>query len=724
MLLSTLRARTPAPSSVGAEADLFSCDVFDTLITRVVGNPSSLFLLLGRRLVAAGLIHSSAEAFNSARREANRRAHANGAGPRPLSAIYQELQFTLGLDDVATAAILEAEIVLEKELSRAIPGAAERLDRARNSGMRVAFLSDMYLDTAVMRSLLETHGLIAGDEPLYISCEMGCGKLTGEAFHRLSEREAVPLHRVLHYGNDPQRDVAAAVRAGARAEAFPAGNLNRYEQILESHSQHTDGLASLMSGASRLARLSVAARTPGDAALRDAAAGVGAPALVSYVLWVLLRARAMGLRRLYFVSRDGHVLRLIAQRLADRLNLDMELRYLHGGRKAWYVPALEDTRLEDLFWAVDYASADSSVASFLRRIGIEAAEVEEHLVELELPRSTWTLPRPPAEYATLWSIPQHGAIRELVLERARGRRAAVLGYFEQEGLLDDSDWALVDVGWSGRLLGAMNGILQTQGAAIPAAFFFARFATRERYSFPTVSIVPFMGDYHNRRGLCGRINELFLELFCGANHGTTVDYQRGAAGWEPVLSSQTHDALAEWGVGLVHDTITAFTDHLWLEPGTIDMAADMRPAIIEVFQNFIKAPTSTEAQAWGSYPFECGRNGTISATLATPLNLGQLPRILRTGGGEDEGRHRMVASQHTVDAATHPRHAAECAGTAAARWRCVARGEAAPRRFRRAEGDVTPRSKVNARGQREFSRRLLDRVCRERVLSPGSALCS
>jgi hypothetical protein len=31
---------------------------------------------------------------------------------------------------------------------------------------------------------------------------------------------------------------------------------------------------------------------------------------------------------------------------------------------------------------------------------------------------------------------------------------------------------------------------------------------------------------------------------------------------------------------------------------------------------------------------------------------------------------------------------------------------------------------LNARGQREFSRRLLDRVCRERVLSPGSALCS
>jgi hypothetical protein len=41
-------ATTPAASSAGADADLFSCDIFDTLITRVVGKPSSLFLLLGR----------------------------------------------------------------------------------------------------------------------------------------------------------------------------------------------------------------------------------------------------------------------------------------------------------------------------------------------------------------------------------------------------------------------------------------------------------------------------------------------------------------------------------------------------------------------------------------------------------------------------------------------------------------------------------------------------
>ncbi|CAN5707603.1 hypothetical protein BH23GEM11_BH23GEM11_06060 [soil metagenome] len=632
-MLQPFSARTnPRQGSIPSEADVFSCDVFDTLITRAVGQPSSLFLLLGRRVTAQGLIEGSAWAFSQARQEANRRANANGSGsPHNLRAIYDELQFALGLDDSTTQAILAAEVALEKDLSRAIPGAADRLARAREAGMRIVFLSDMYLDTTVVQSLLDAHGMMGDGEPLLISCETGYSKTSGQAFHRLAASEAVPVNRILHRGNDDRSDVAAAVRAGAGAEAFPAGNLNRYELAMEARAHQTDGLACLMAGASRLARLSVSARTPEEAALRDAAAGVGDPALVSYVLWVLQRARDLGLRRLYFLARDGRVLLLIAQRLVPRLGLDIELRYLHGGRQAWYVPSIIDVSPESVFWAIDYASENDGIETFLRRVGVEATDVEEQLGELGLPPSTWKTPRPPAEHDILWSIARHPVIRQLILERARERREAALGYFEQEGLLDDSDWAVVDVGWSGRLLGAMNRILETRAATIPAAFFFARHVDREKHQLPPVKILPFMGDYHHRLGLCGEINELFLELFCGSNEGVTTGYRRGESGWDAVLGNGSHHPLAAWGIDIVHDTMLTFVDQLWLDPEVTVLTADMRPAVVELVRAFVDSPTPHEALAWGSYPFEYGRNGTVSAALATPLNLGQLPRILKTG---------------------------------------------------------------------------------------------
>jgi glycosyltransferase involved in cell wall biosynthesis len=53
--------------------------------------------------------------------------------------------------------------------------------------------------------------------------------------------------------------------------------------------------------------------------------------LVSYVLWVMRRAEAIGLRHLYCLSRDGHILLDIVRLLADKLSINLQLRYLHVG---------------------------------------------------------------------------------------------------------------------------------------------------------------------------------------------------------------------------------------------------------------------------------------------------------------------------------------------------------------------------------------------------------
>ena len=69
------------------------------------------------------------------------------------------------------------------------------------------------------------------------------------------------------------------------------------------------------------------------------------PALAGYVLWVLERSFEMGLKRLYFISRDGEIMLEMAQRLLPAFWPDatMELRYLGlaPGLDAAFVPRLE-----------------------------------------------------------------------------------------------------------------------------------------------------------------------------------------------------------------------------------------------------------------------------------------------------------------------------------------------------------------------------------------------
>jgi FMN phosphatase YigB (HAD superfamily) len=622
-----------ARDGLHADVEILSCDVFDTLLTRMVGTPQSLFLLLGRRLAARGLSPIGAEAFALLRRDAARRARQNSSSVYTLEDIYREIQFSLGLTTAEREAIQVEELALEAELLRPVPGARERLVRARQAGRRIVFLSDMYIDSEWIQTLLRRDGMAEPGERCYVSCETGVGKANGRAFRILAQREGVLADRILHWGNDLYSDVAGARLAGVRPEYFAEANLSRYEELLEMHVPVTEGLAAAMAGASRMARLEVRAVRPHYAALRDVAAGVGAPALVSYVLWLLLQARQAGTRRLYFMARDGHILMQIAGRLVERLGMQCELRYLYGGRRAWYLPSATDTTPADLFWAIDYAAPVNSVETFLRRLQVEPAEVQGALVSMGLPPLTWQLPRSPAEYELLWSIARHPEVHDLIMQRAAAEREGVLAYLEAEGLLDGGqDWAVVDVGWSGRVVGALSRMLASRGGSLPGAYFFARLPSdTERPVDESVPIRAYFSDHADMRGYRSHVNELFLELFCGAAHGVTLSYRTSADGVRPVLDGDSNPALDAWGLSIVHETMLSFTDHLWLDPETLNLSADMRPAVAEVLQAFIRAPSEAEARAWGAYPFEYGRAGVVSAVIATPLQMTEVPAALLRG---------------------------------------------------------------------------------------------
>ena len=113
----------------------------------------------------------------------------------------------------------------------------------------------------------------------------------------------------------------------------PQARLNRYEKLLDRRPAETHGFGARLAGASRLARLR--ARERGVApAVADVAAGVVAPVLISYVLWLASQARERGLSRLYFVSGDGEILLEVARPLLAVLAPEVECRYLYGSRQS------------------------------------------------------------------------------------------------------------------------------------------------------------------------------------------------------------------------------------------------------------------------------------------------------------------------------------------------------------------------------------------------------
>ncbi|WP_165360588.1 HAD family hydrolase [Candidatus Chloroploca sp. Khr17] len=617
---------------------VMSFDVFDTLLTRVTGQPGAIFLFLGRQLAQEGLLPCSPEVFARLRSEAEQRAFENAGGLDShvdLARIYEELGVVLGLDASQRQMMMKAELELETRFLRPIPAMAERLVRLRASGQRVVFTSDMYLSAQTILEWLAAHGLATSDDTCYASSDYGRAKVSGALFDLLVQREGVAPKEVLHIGNNARADFRGAKMAGLQAELVTDGNLNRYEEALSHFTYATDGLAALLAGASRLTRLALPAATAHQRALRDISAGVAAPLLVGFTLWILSEAQRLGLRRLYFAARDGQMVLELAKRIAPKLGLEVDLRYLYSSRQAWCLPAItadEQLLLQRILSTYELKSLEFlSVEGLLHRVNIRPEEIAAHLVAVQLHPDDWQRNLTVAErLAVQKALFKDPFLNALIVERASEARALLLTYLQQEGMLDGTPFALVDLGTGGTLHIALELVLATVGMS-PLTSFYLGFTNEPTHH--TGKLLPYLFARHTGMGFPNVMGLVQLvEIVCTADHGTVLGFQHNGAQVVPILQEQFNTAAYAWGYAFVRETICHFADVLELSPDLVNVRVDVRPAAVEAISHFWRHPTREEAVAWGAFPFDDGWGKELFfSPLARPYQWSDLPRILRTG---------------------------------------------------------------------------------------------
>lgn len=602
-----------------ATGQLSTFDIFDTVLTRRVGNPHSLFLLLGRRAAADGLISCSAHAFAEARRLAERQTFRNAGGldsSVSLVDIHSEVADALELDAEQMWALIDLEYAVEREMLVPIPAAAARVTAARAAGREVMFVSDMYLPAEFLRSVLASHQLIEPGESVLVSNEVAKSKATGALWSYV--RELYPDHDIVHCGNDELSDGRRARKSGVRTALLTEQNLNRYEHQLEAHAGATDGLTSAMAGASRIARLDPT--EPGRRPIVDVSAGVVAPFVIGNVLWTLQTAKKMGLEKLFFVARDGKVLCEVAQTLAPKVGYTGDLEYIYGSRQAWCLASYTPKAVNALDALVPAGTdVDATLTEVLARVEMRPSEIQG-VFRQRFPESTWDRPLSADAGDVL-----RGLLREdpdlsfLLTERSKKARELVLGYLSQVGALTAAPIGFVDLGTGASLYNALSAILDTVGQAPPTGFYFGLRSHLPETAFGR----PRTYVRNEERGL-GYLRTpgllTFVELACTADHGSVTGYREAADGSVvPTLCEDDNQPVVDWGLQLVHSTVRRVAEELVLNDTLVGSESiDLRPAIMDVFDLFWNKPTRAEAMAWGTYPFEdgWGENATRN-TLAS-----------------------------------------------------------------------------------------------------------
>lgn len=436
---------------------IHSFDIFDTCLARRVAVPSDAFYLAARCLAASRKVAPSAEFIDEvvwARIRGEQTARAREAsGETTLERIWRETEALLGWEP--SESHIQTELQVEQELLYPIPEALRRIERARQEGHRVIFVTDSYFPESFLRRVLSRSGLLRPGDGLYVSCVVGASKAAGSLFPRVVEAEGGPPSRILHLGDNHRSDVTRAREAGLRADLATATRPTRIESVLGRASDLPKLSTSRWVGALKEARLQASAAHGSELGSR-----LVAPFLFAFVAWVLAEARRDGVRRLYFVSRDGRIASEIARILSPEFD-DIEVRYLYTSRQALLLPTVREISPRGMPW-MQRPWEQHELRRLLAKVELDPADKAWFgLTEGSGPEFQLTTEE---HWDQFWKILSGGEIGPKLRAGAQARREATVAYLRSAGLFDEVPKALVDLGWTLNSQAAMNLLLGREDA--------------------------------------------------------------------------------------------------------------------------------------------------------------------------------------------------------------------------------------------------------------------
>lgn len=197
---------------------------------------------------------------------------------------------------------------------------------------------------------------------------------------------------------------------------------------------------------------------------------VWAPALVEYVMWVLNQAIQDKKERLYFLSRDAYPMYLTAKKITEQLNIGPDCRYLRVSRYSLRIPEyhlMGEACLDRIF----LSGIDVSFYQILKRTGLTKEQMRIICKELDYEKEVEQILNRKEiidlkETVKIACNQGKTSLLDMVYEKSKTTYEAAIGYLEQEGLLDDVSWAIVDSGWVGTIQKSIQTLLYSKKEGI------------------------------------------------------------------------------------------------------------------------------------------------------------------------------------------------------------------------------------------------------------------
>lgn len=415
---------------------LYSFDIFDTLIGRKVLQPKGIFYCVRDRMRTsdANFPQILMEDYPNIRmhcEECVREYYRKTLTVRKT--VWREISFPMIFEKMAAHYHLtpeQAQLLmqweLEEEYENSIP-LKDKIDLVKelhSKGETVLLISDMYLSKDFIRKLLSKADPLLGELPLFLSSELGVQKTTRKLFlEAYYAQENYNYKQWIHYGDHPYSDGTCARKLGIRPQLHEALTFNTYETALAETIGTGDGYRL----AASIARFRETCNDPRE----YYAYGYISLYFVPYIHWAVHHALEQGTKCLYFISRDGHHLKQIADAIIEKEHLDLKTKYIYGSRAAWRVPSFIDALDDEFFYGFGNFAEVTSYQKLLNALYLSEQQFDTFFPNLADVKTVDFI-TPALRKTIIEAVKRSEEYQSYLLSYAAEKRKIVEQYFLQE----------------------------------------------------------------------------------------------------------------------------------------------------------------------------------------------------------------------------------------------------------------------------------------------------
>lgn len=328
--------------NINNNIEMYSFDIFDTLVTRRVATPKGIFVLVQKILEKESIPEILKNNFYTIRIEAEEYAREicfrnTNSSEITFDEIYNYIALNYNLT-VEQLNLLK-RIEVETEIKNLVPinENIEKIKKLMMEDKHIVLISDMYFGAKELKFILSHVDSIFSNIVIYSSSDYKESKYNSNLYKIVKQKEGITNYKKWkHIGDNLYSDIKIAKGLGIITHHYPQIKYANYEKqsIKENESDIT---TQVMIGTAKLARM-----CNENIVFGFGASFVG-PIVYNYVRYILDQAISRNFKTLYFVARDGYILKLVADRIIESKNLSIKTKYIYGSRKAWRVISENDT---------------------------------------------------------------------------------------------------------------------------------------------------------------------------------------------------------------------------------------------------------------------------------------------------------------------------------------------------------------------------------------------